>query len=62
MTVLLPLPVAWYHSGTKIIDRYGRLHWLNGARPVTRWRRLRAWIGWFENDTLRWMTPCPPVI
>ncbi len=34
-------------------DIFRRLYMLNLVRPVTRWRRLRAFLGLHEKDTMR---------
>ena len=45
--------VGWYIFGTAGHDMFGRVYVLNRVRPVTRWRVIRARLGWHEKDTLR---------
>lgn len=46
-----------YSPETKLKTLWRGKVWLNGARPVTRWRRVRSWLGWLEQDTILIITP-----
>jgi hypothetical protein len=62
---LIKKAVAWYDAArleTLGYDFFGRLYWLNGIRPVTRWRHLRTKLGFRERDTLRAPLGCNPMI
>lgn len=48
----MPPPSAWWDASEAIKDIWGRAHILNKGRHVTIWRRLRAWVGWAEADTM----------
>lgn len=44
----------WYQASSGSgHDMFRRVYMLNRVRPVTRWRKVRAFIGWHERDTLR---------
>lgn len=42
-----------YITTHSIKDWRGRFFILNEARPVTRWRLLRTWLGFPEKDSWR---------
>lgn len=45
--------IGWFDASNAGHDIFRRVYMLNQARPVTRWRRLRARMGWHERDTWR---------
>ncbi len=46
-------PTIWHDftAPTTGHDLFRRVYSLNIARPVSRWRRIRAWLGWHERDS-----------
>jgi hypothetical protein len=45
--------VFWYSNRHMHNTFYGIPVMLNLARPVTKWRLFRNWIGWIEKDSMR---------
>ncbi len=44
--------MCWHEATDSGYDIFRRLYLFNKVRPITRWRRFRAWIGWHEKDTM----------
>ena len=43
---------CWHKGESHAFSATGKQIYLNSARPVTKWRKFRNWLAFYESDTL----------